>query len=313
MRKPVIIDCDPGIDDAIALFLALTSEKLDVQLITTTAGNQTIEKVTSNALKLVNLTGINGIEIAKGATKPLIKELYTAAEFHGESGLGEVVLPDSEQKISERSAVEAMKEIILNKNESASIVAIGPLTNIATLISAYPNVIHKIDQISIMGGAYAGGNTTPVAEFNIYVDPEAAQIVFNSGIPIAMFGLDVTNKALLFKEDIERIRSIGSQISEVTADMLEFYARNRTTGLPMHDACAVAYLINPDLFQFIPCNVQVETKGEYTYGQTIVDKNKRTDRPINTNVAFEVDRKELSDMIYHSIKFFQKEKGKISE
>ncbi|WP_066250415.1 nucleoside hydrolase [Neobacillus drentensis] len=304
MKKTVIIDTDPGIDDAIAIFLALTSEKLDVKLITTTAGNQTIEKVTNNALGLVNLTGIKGIEIAKGATKPLIKKLYTAEEFHGESGLGEVVLPIGEQQESERTAVEAMKELLMNSNENVSIVAIGPLTNVANLITAYPNLTHKIEQISIMGGAYEGGNTTPVAEFNMYVDPEAAQIVFQSGIPIALFGLDVTYKAVLFNEDIEKVRSIGNRISDATADMLEFYARGRTNGLPMHDACAVAYLINPDLFTFIPCNVQVETKGEFTYGQTIIDKKKLTDQPINANVAFEVDREELSNMIYQSLKSF---------
>lgn len=304
MKKTVIIDTDPGIDDAIAIFLALTSDKLDVKLITTTAGNQTIEKVTSNAIKLVNLTGIKGIEIAKGATKPLIKELYTAEEFHGESGIGGVILPEGEQQASERTAVEAMKDLIVRSNENVSIVAIGPLTNVANLITAYPNIIHKIEQISIMGGAYEGGNTTPVAEFNMYVDPEAAQIVFKSGIPIALFGLDVTYKAVLFNEDIEQIRSIGNRISDAAAEMLEFYAKGRTNGLPMHDACAVAYLIKPELFTFIPCNVQVETKGEFTYGQTIIDKKRLTDCPINANVAFEVDREELSNMIYASLKSF---------
>ncbi|WP_408011296.1 nucleoside hydrolase [Pseudalkalibacillus sp. A8] len=304
MSKPIIIDCDPGIDDAIALLLAIASDELDVKLITTCAGNQTMEKITTNALKLLSFIGEEKIEVAKGATRPLFKELCIADDIHGESGFGEVELGEPNCSVSDRSALEAMRDVILNSPEKVTIVAIGPLTNIAILVKSYPEIVNNIEELSIMGGACYGGNSTPTAEFNIFVDPDAAQIVFKSGIPITMFGLDVTHKAFLSNEDIERIRNTGSKIGVASASMLDFYASRLTRGIHMHDACAVAYLVDPSLFTIIPCNVEVETKGEFTNGQTVVDKNDRTNKPKNANVAFDVDRERFAEMLYQAIEKF---------
>jgi len=304
MKKPIIIDTDPGIDDAIALFLAIASEKLDVKLISTVAGNLPVERVSANALKLIRLAGAEHIEVAKGADRPLFRELFTADDIHGPTGLGNAELTAPGLSISSRSSLEAMTDILSHSEEKVTIIAIGPLTNIAILIKSHPEVLSNIQEISIMGGASQGGNVTPVAEFNMFVDPEAAKIVFESGLPITMFGLDVTHRALLFREDIEKIRTIKSDISEITAQMLDFYAGRQTDGLPMHDACAVAHLIDPTLFTTVPCHVVVETKGEFTSGQTVVDQ--RPGQPTNANVAFDVDKQRLSDMIFQAIETLSK-------
>ena len=303
MTKPVIIDCDPGIDDAVAILLALASNGLEVKLITTCAGNLPSEKITLNALKLLSFVGAHHIEVARGATKPLLKELVVAEEVHGTFGLGGAELGEPVLSLSERSALEAMRDVIMHSEQKVSIVAIGPLTNIALLVKSYPEVLPHIEQLSIMGGSCLGGNCTPVAEFNIYVDPLAAQIVFHAGIPITMFGLNVTHQVPVLRDDIERIRNIGNRTGEAVATMLDFYAKeDRVDGL--HDPCAVAYLIDPSLFATKWCNVEVETKGEFTEGQTVVDADNRTNRPKNANVAFEVKRDKLIDMVYEAIKKF---------
>lgn len=264
MSIPIIIDCDPGIDDALAILLAISSDELDLKLITTCAGNQTSDKITANALKLVSYVG-EEIEVARGARRPLINELVLAEVAHGETGFGGVELGEPHYPESSRSALEAMRETILSSPQKVTIVAIGPLTNIALLIKSHPEVIENIDHLSIMGGACYGGNRTPAAEFNIYVDPDAAKIVFNSGIPITMFGLDVTNQIPMYKEDIDRIRHIGNKTGTAVAGMLDFYFRDGRADA-MHDPCAVAHLIDPSLFTVTPCNVEVETKGSLREG-----------------------------------------------
>lgn len=300
MSRPIIIDCDPGIDDALAIMLAIASNELDIKLITTCAGNQRIEKITLNTLKLLSFVD-KEIEVAKGADKPLFKDLVLSEAAHGKSGFGEVELEEVKFSVSDRSAIEAMKDTILNSEQKITIVAIGPLTNIALLIKSYPEVIKNINQLSIMGGACNGGNCTPVAEFNIYVDPDAAKIVFDSGIPITMFGLDVTHQIPMYKEDIDRIRYIGNKTGQFAAKMLDFYFKeDKIEG--MHDPCPVAYLIDPSLFTIIPCNVEIETKGEFTRGQTVVDKLNQTGKPQNVKVALEVEREKILDMLYNAIK-----------
>ncbi|MEH7134162.1 nucleoside hydrolase, partial [Priestia megaterium] len=298
MSRPIIIDCDPGIDDALAIMLAIASNELDIKLITTCAGNQRIEKITLNTLKLLSFVD-KEIEVAKGAEKPLFKDLVLSEAAHGKSGFGEVELEELKFSVSDRSAIEAMKDTILNSEQKITIVAIGPLTNIALLIKSYPEVIKNINQLSIMGGACNGGNCTPVAEFNIYVDPDAAKIVFDSGIPITMFGLDVTHQIPMYKEDIDRIRYIGNKTGQFAAKMLDFYFKeDKIEG--MHDPCPVAYLIDPSLFTIIPCNVEIETKGEFTRGQTVVDKLNQTGKPQNVKVALEVEREKILDMLYNA-------------
>lgn len=304
MVKPIIIDCDPGIDDALAILLAAASDQLDIKLITTCAGNQTSEKITTNALKLLSFIERPDISVARGATRPLQGELVVAEKAHGDSGFGGVELGETAQSVIEPSAVDAMRDVILASDQKVTIVAIGPLTNVALLLQKYPEVVERIEHLSIMGGSSTEGNATPVAEFNIYVDPEAASIVFHSGIPITMFGLNVTYQVPMYMEDIERIRSIGSKTGQAIAAMLDFYFRNdRVEG--MHDPCAVAYLIDPTLFETKLCNVEIEISGEFTRGQTVVDLRGRTDRVKNVNVAVGVSSKKLLDMLYEAVKAFK--------
>lgn len=308
MKKPIIMDCDPGIDDALAILLALASDKLDVKLITTCAGNQSPDKTLNNALKILSFLGRTDIEVAQGAPKPLYRDLIIADYVHGETGLGAADLGEPAFEKSKRSAMEAMKSVIQQSQEPVTIVATGPLTNVAIFLTAYPELKEKIDCISLMGGACFGGNITPAAEFNIYVDPEAAELVFQAGVPIVMCGLDVTHKAQMFEEDIERIRNIGNKTGKVFADMLDYYAQGMTPpflaeeghveGLHMHDPCAVAYLIDPSMFRAIPLHVSVETTGKLTAGSTVVDYNGVTGKPKNANVVFEIDRVRFVDMLY---------------
>lgn len=305
MPKPIIIDCDPGVDDALAILLALASKKLDVKLITTCAGNQTIEKTTKNTLDLLDFIGVGQeIEVAQGATKPMERDLVVADAVHGENGFGGVQLPKSNLSASDRSALEAMRDTILKSKEKVTIVAIGPLTNVALLVKTYPELIDRIQQLSVMGGACCLGNITPVAEFNIYVDPEAAQLVYQSGIPIKMFGLDVTHQVPLFTEDIDRIANLGNETGKVIAQMLKFYGKaDFIEGL--HDPCAVAYLLDPSLFTFATYNVEVETMGEFTRGQTVVDLHNNTGKYQNVDVAYEVNRDKMIDTVCWGISKFK--------
>ncbi|GKX30412.1 pyrimidine-specific ribonucleoside hydrolase RihA [Vallitalea longa] len=309
MAKPVIIDCDPGHDDAIALLLALGSNEIDVKGITTVAGNQTGDKTINNALRVLSYLDIEK-EVAQGATKPLVRELITAAAVHGESGLEGPKLPDPAFLKSEKSAIESMNEIITNSKEKVTLIPTGPLTNIANLFLSYPEIKDHIEEIVLMGGACFGGNWTPAAEFNILVDPEAADIVFRSGLPITMCGLDVTHKAQVFKDDTERIRSIGNKASKLVAELLDYFSifhMNPNFGFdgpPLHDVCAVAYVLDPSIFIAKKHNVEIDMTGELTVGATVVDYYDNTGREKNVNVVFDLDREKFIDMLYNTLKYF---------
>lgn len=315
MKKPVILDCDPGHDDAVAIFMALASEKLDVKAITTSAGNQIPEKTYLNARKLLALANREDVEVAQGAPGPLKRKLIIAENVHGKTGLDGAELPLPTVPKSKRNALSAMAEIISESKEKVTIIPTGPLTNIATLLLAYPHLKSKIELISLMGGACFGGNYTPNAEFNIYVDPEAADIVFRSGVPIAMFGLDVTLKAQLFDEDINRIRNLGTRTGDVFAGLLDFFSKTTTMpflaepghieGIHMHDPCAVAYVIDPTLFTMVETNVEVVTADGPTLGCTVVDYNNTTNNPKNGLVGFDVDCKRFTDLLYTSLASFK--------
>ncbi|WBW94731.1 nucleoside hydrolase [Oceanirhabdus sp. W0125-5] len=305
-KKPVIIDCDPGYDDALALILALGNDKLNVRAITTCAGNQTGEKILKNALNIVNFLE-KDITVALGAKKPLMRELEIAPEVHGETGLDGAELPESDREPNKENAIVLMKKIIMESNEKITIIVTGPLTNIALLLTLYPEIKDKICEISLMGGACFGGNVTPSAEYNIKTDPEAAEIVFKSGINITMCGLDVTHKALFTKDDFEDIRGIGNKTSELAYRILlsysKYYEENtELEGIPVHDACAVAYAIDSSMFETKKCFVTVETKGEYTTGQTVVDYRDLLRKEKNTNVAFDIDKGTFLNLIKDSIR-----------
>ncbi|MFX0549578.1 pyrimidine-specific ribonucleoside hydrolase RihA [Hathewaya histolytica] len=309
MKKiPVIIDCDPGHDDAIALMLALGNERIDVKAVTTSAGNQTPDKTLNNALRVLSFLGLDNIEVAQGAKKPMMRDLIIAPEVHGESGLDGPELPQPSFKESSRNAIEVIADVLKNSDEKITLIPTGPLTNIAIFLSTYPELKDKIERISLMGGAAFGGNWTPAAEFNILVDPEAADVVFKSGVPITMCGLDVTHKAQVYDEDIEKFRGLSNATGKLVAELLDFFAifhkdeRFGFKGAPLHDPCAVACIIDPSIIKTKKCHVDIETNGEFTLGATVVDYNDILKKEKNVDVAFDIDRERFIQMIYDSVK-----------
>ncbi|UJF20009.1 pyrimidine-specific ribonucleoside hydrolase RihA [Vibrio sp. SS-MA-C1-2] len=313
MSRPIIIDCDPGHDDAIALILAAASPELEVLAVTTSAGNQTPDKTLNNALRILTLLGRTDIPVAGGAAKPLARELIIADSVHGETGLDGPILPLPSFAPQPCDAITLMAEKISHSPEPVTLVPTGPLTNIALFLAAHPELHDKIERIVLMGGTAREGNWTPAAEFNIYVDPEAADIVFKSGVPITMCGLDVTHKAQIMHHDIDLIKEIDNPISTVVGDLLDFfmiYHRDPKWGFkgaPLHDPCTIAWLIAPELFVTHDCWVGIETKGEFTQGMTIVDYYELTDNPANTTVVMDIDRQGFVDLLIDRLRFFDQE------
>lgn len=306
-KRPILIDCDPGHDDAVMLMLAVGSGLFDIKAITTSAGNQTQAKTLNNALKLITLLGVT-IPVYKGCEKPLFRELIIADHVHGEMGLDGPVLPEPTVQPESLSAVEAMAQILTASTEKITIVPTGPLTNIATFLLAYPHLKDKVERISLMGGGAFRGNMTPTAEFNIYVDPEAAAVVFNSGIPITMCGLDVTHKALVFQKDIDLFRAIGNQSGRVFAELMDFfsifYRKERpelNNGAALHDPCAIAWLIDPTMFFSKSCFVDVELSGKLTTGTTVVDFFDVLKKTPNTEFVYDIDREKYIKLIYDAV------------
>lgn len=301
-KTPIIIDCDPGHDDAMAILWALASPQLELRAVTTVAGNQTIEKVTNNAIKVLTKAGRLDIPVAMGAKAPLIRKLVVGGEVvHGSSGLEGPVLPECGFAPSKLTALELLIQTLEEAKEKITLIPIGPLTNIATLLIVRPDLKEKIERLSIMGGGAYMGNWTPAAEYNIWADPEAAKVVFNAGLPIIMAGLDVTHKAYITREENEELRAQGNELSVFAAELIDYFSRYHyeVEGFPgctMHDPTAVAALLYPEIFTGITCNVDVETTGELTTGMTVVDtigyKEKIFGEKVekNTTVLFGVDR-----------------------
>jgi inosine-uridine nucleoside N-ribohydrolase len=298
---PVVIDCDPGHDDAIALLLALASPELELLGVTTVVGNQTLEKTTRNALKVLELAGRRDVPVAAGAGRPLVRDARVALEVHGESGLDGPDLPEPQIEPVAESAVEFLARVLEEAAEPVTLVPVGPLTNIAQLLADRPESAARIERIVLMGGSIAEGNVTPAAEFNIWVDPEAAARVFGSGLDVTMVGLDVTHRALVLPEHADRLRA-GGRVGEVVAELLGFYSRfHRETydfpGPPVHDAVAVAHLIRPGLLETVERNVEIELESELCRGRTVVDLWRRTGRPANAHVAIGIDSDGLVELL----------------
>ncbi|MBL0635223.1 pyrimidine-specific ribonucleoside hydrolase RihA [Aeromonas dhakensis] len=310
MALPVILDCDPGHDDAIALILALASPELKVLAVTTSAGNQTPDKTLNNALRILTLLGRDDIPVAAGAPKPLARDLIIADNVHGESGLDGPKLPDPAFAPVAMTALELMAKCLRESPEPVTLVPTGPLTNIALLLAAHPELKSKIARIVLMGGAAGAGNWTPAAEFNIYVDPEAADMVFKSGLPITMCGLDVTHEAQVMDEDIERVRAITNPVAQCVAGLLDFfmiYHRDPKwgfAGAPLHDPCTIAWLLAPALFHGVECRVDIETGGTHTSGMTVVDRYGLTGKPANALVLLGLDRAGFIDLLVTRLRAF---------
>jgi inosine-uridine nucleoside N-ribohydrolase len=305
MRR-ILLDCDPGHDDAIAILLAARSPALQLEAITTVAGNQTLEKTTRNALKVCSVAGIHGVPIAAGMDRPLVRELRVAADIHGASGLDGPSLPEPDLTVAPIHGVDLIIEKLLASNGDLTIVATGPLTNVAAAMRREPAIVPRIQQVVLMGGAIGLGNTTPAAEFNIYVDPEAAHIVFSCGRPITMIGLDVTHQAQATPEVRSRIRALGSPVARLVDDLLGFFGETylRVYGFPappVHDPCAVAWVIDPTLIESRPMRVDVELRGEWTTGRTVCDRYGQTGRPTNAEVGLGLDAPRFWDLLIDTL------------
>jgi inosine-uridine nucleoside N-ribohydrolase len=270
--------------------------------VTTVAGNQTLDKATRNALKVLELAGRTDVPVAAGADRPLRRPLRTAANVHGESGLDGPELPEPSKRPVDVHAADLLAELI---EPGVVLVPTGPLTNVASLLLRYPDVRERLDQIVWMGGAIAEGNVTPAAEFNAYVDPEAAHEVFTSGIPLTMVGLDVTHKALFTRAHADRVRGAGAA-GRVVAELSDFFQvfherRYGMNGSPIHDALAVAHVIDPTLVTTLRCNVEIETRSHYCDGRTVVDRWLVTDRPRNADVGIDVDAERFLELLVERI------------
>ena len=288
MRLPIFLDTDPGIDDAAAIAAALFAPQIDLQLMTTVAGNVCVEKTTRNALQLLHFWNAD-IPLAQGAATPLLRSLRDAAYVHGESGMEGYDFVEHDRQPLAKPAFIALRDALMSAPEPITLVAIGPLTNIALLLMHYPECTFNIRRLVIMGGSAGRGNFTPNAEFNIAVDPEAAAHVFQSGIEIVMCGLDVTNQAMLTPDYLASLPMLNRTGKMLHALFSHYRSGTMRTGVRMHDLCAIAWLVRPDLFTVKPCFVAVETQGEYTAGTTVVDLEGRMNRPANVQVALDID------------------------
>lgn len=311
MALPIILDCDPGHDDAIALVLALASPELELKAVTSSAGNQTPDKTLRNVLRMLTLLKRSDIPVAGGAVKPLMRDLIIADNVHGESGLDGPELPEPGFAPQPCTAVELMAKVLRESAEPVTLVSTGPQTNVALLLNSHPELHANIARIVIMGGAMGLGNWTPAAEFNIFVDPEAAEIVFQSGIPVVMAGLDVTHKAQIMAEDIARFRAINNPVAKTVAELLDFFMEYHKTekwgfqGAPLHDPCTIAWLLKPEIFTTARRWVGVETQGKYTQGMTVVDYFMLSGNEPNTDIMLDIDRQAFVDLLAERLAFYQ--------
>jgi inosine-uridine nucleoside N-ribohydrolase len=302
LSTKIVIDCDPGHDDAMAILLALASPEVELIAITTVAGNQTLDKTTRNALVTLEVAGRADVRVAAGANAPLRRELRTAAHVHGETGLDGPELPEPSAQAVAAHAADFLAAII---EPGTVLVPTAPLTNIALLLDRHPESHERIERIVWMGGAIGEGNVTPAAEFNAFVDPEAAALVFSSGIPITMVGLDVTHKALFTRAHAERLRDAGRAgrfVAELSDFFQAFHERSYGfDGSPIHDAMAVAHVIDPTLMTTRHANVAIETRSEVCDGRTVVDLRGVTGRPQNADVGVDVDAERFLELLVSRI------------
>ncbi|WP_347310200.1 nucleoside hydrolase [Defluviimonas sp. SAOS-178_SWC] len=294
--RKIIIDTDPGQDDAVAILLALASPELDVLGITAVAGNVPLELTAKNARIVCELAGRSDLRVVAGCDRPLRRKLVTAEHVHGKTGLDGIALPDPVMPLAEGHAVDFLIETLRKEAPgTVTLCPIGPLTNIATAFEKAPDIVPRVAEIVLMGGAYfAVGNITPAAEFNIYVDPEAAEIVFRSGVPLVVMPLDVTHQALTTRARVEGFRNLGTRVGHAVASWTDFFerfdmAKYGSEGAPLHDPCTIAYLIRPDLFSGRHINVEIETEGRFTTGMTVADWWRVSGREANAMFIGDID------------------------
>ena len=304
---PTILDCDPGHDDMVAIMLAAAHPRIDLLAITTVAGNGTLERTTHNARAVCGLAGIRDVPIAAGAAGPLVGRLRTAPHVHGESGLEGAELGGAEDvPLAGEHAVDLMTRLLRESAEPVTLVPTGPLTNIALLLRTHPELAERVREIVLMGGSTDAGNIQPLAEFNIHVDPEAADVVFSSGLPVTMCGLNVTHQAVATEAVLERLRKLGTPLADTVVQLLGFF-RDRYRDIwglpapPVHDPVAVARVIDPELVRCEEAHVAVELHGTHTRGATVCDRFGVTGRTPNAGVAVELNAPAFWDLVVSAV------------
>jgi purine nucleosidase len=295
MAETIILDCDPGHDDAIAIMLAHGNPNINLAAVTTVAGNQTLEKVTRNALGVARMAGIVGVPFAAGADRPLVREVETAPSIHGETGMDGPQLPAPAFALDPRHAVDLIVETVMaSEPGTITLVPTGALTNIALAVRKEPRIVERVKQVVLMGGAVHGGNWRPVAEFNVFIDPEAADIVFRAGWKVVMVGLDATHQALATPEVAQRIAAIGTTPARFVGELLEYFGQTYSDVMgfdnpPVHDPCAVAHVIDPTIVRAVRVPIVVELRGEFTTGMTVADFRRAPPEDCKTWAAMELD------------------------
>ncbi len=301
MTIPIVIDCDPGHDDAIALLLALASPEVELLGVTTVSGNQTVAKTTANAIRVLEHAGRGEIPVSAGADRPLVRERFVAAYVHGESGLDGPKLPPAAGAPTGMHAVEWLARELRGAAERVTLVPVGPLTNIALLLAVHPELADRVERVVLMGGAIGEGNVTPAAEFNMWADPEAAARVFESGLDLTMIGLDVTHKALMTRAHAERLRKAG-RVGRTVAELWDFFSiyHRETYGnedSPIHDAVAVAHVVRTGLVETVQRRVDVDCASELCRGRTLVDLWRRSGAEPNAHVGVDVDSAAFMELL----------------
>ena len=312
MQRKILLDCDPGHDDAVAMMLAWGNPSIELLGITTVGGNQTLDKVTRNALSVATVVGMHDVPIAAGCRLPLVRPVEIAPDVHGDSGLDGVELPEPAVELDPRHGVDLIIETIMsNEPGTVTLVPTGPLTNIAMAARKEPRIVERVQEVVLMGGGYHVGNWSPVAEFNIKVDPEAAHIVFNEKWPIVMVGLDLTHQALATDEVAERIAAVPGSVSQFTLGLFTFFrkAYQDAQGFefpPVHDPCTLAYLIDPTIVETVKVPVDVELNGSLTTGMTVADFRAPAPEDCHTKVATRLDAPGFWGLVVDAIDRIQK-------
>jgi inosine-uridine nucleoside N-ribohydrolase len=303
---PTIHDCDPGHDDMVAMLLAAAHPRIDLLAVTTVAGNGTLERTTHNARAICSMAGIHDVAVAAGAPGPLVGSLRTASHVHGESGLDGAELSAADVPLAAEHAVDLMARLLREAAQPVTLVPTGPLTNIALLLRTYPDLASRVREIVLMGGSTGAGNVEPLAEFNVHVDPEAADVVFSSGLPVTMCGLNVTHQTLATKAVLERLRGLGTPLADTVVRLLLFF-RDRYRDIwglpapPVHDPVAVARVIDPELVRCEEAHVAVELHGTHTRGATVCDRFGLRGRTPNASVAVELDTARFWDLVVSAV------------
>lgn len=307
-KEKIILDCDPGHDDAVAIMLAAINPKIELLGITVVAGNQKLEKTVNNALKVCNHLNLD-VPVYSGMSRPMIREQLIADDIHGETGLDGPKFEELKIKAEDKHAVNFIIDTLMNSDEKVTLVPTGPLTNIGMAIRFEPRIIEKINRIVLMGGSYQLGNMTPAAEFNILADPDAAHIVFSSGVKIVMMGLDLTRQASATKEVVEKIKSLNNKASKLFVDLMEFFAASQKnvfgwSAPPVHDPTTIAYIIDPECIEVKPMFCEIELWSERSYGRTLCDYFGILKKEPNVDVAVKLDFDRFWNLIYENLKLY---------